>query len=246
MPNPKVGFCGAIATGAVHATTCDPGYYLENGTCHDCGVGYYCTGGTANRLACIDLVPENVPQPDSYLSLSNGSWSDYNHAIKSTDCTCYWYFNDEGRETYMNQRPCEYGPGGNNYTYFYWCRTGYYATNPLGWGDWYTNCAPCDNGPAHSHYTSYSTPSVMYAVESNCPWECDDGYGRVDDRCEPLCATGITHLHVGAASVPLFPVKYTTPAIVVQTTGGVCYGNLTPGNGTGINITVNSTTYHME
>ncbi len=86
----------------------------------------------------------------------------------------------------------------------------------------------------------------MYAVESNCPWECDDGYGRVDDRCVPLCTTGVTHLRAGTAIAPLFPVKYTSPALVMRTSGGTCYGNLTPGNGSGINITIAGTTYHME
>lgn len=86
----------------------------------------------------------------------------------------------------------------------------------------------------------------MYAVESNCPWECDDGYGRMGNRCEPLCATGVTHIRAGDTTVPLFPMKYSSPALVVQTSGGLCYGNLTAGNGAGIYIRVNGTTYHLE
>jgi len=32
-------------------TTCDPGYYMSNGSCTACGAGYYCPGGTS-RTAC--------------------------------------------------------------------------------------------------------------------------------------------------------------------------------------------------
>ena len=86
----------------------------------------------------------------------------------------------------------------------------------------------------------------MYAVESNCPWVCDDGYGRIGDTCQPLCATGITTLRVGDASAPLFTARPSSPALAVQTTNGICYGNLTAGRGTGINVTINGTTYHLE
>jgi hypothetical protein len=45
---------------------------------------------------------------------------------------------------------------------YYYCRAGYYAINPLDWGDWYTDCAPCTNDKlSHSHYTGYSIPSAM-------------------------------------------------------------------------------------
>ena len=73
--------------------------------------------------------------------------------------------------------------GKPDYTYYYWCRTGYYANDPLHRGDWYSSCSPCTNGPENSIYTGYSTPSVMYAVESNCPWQCNAGYYRDGNIC---------------------------------------------------------------
>ncbi|MBD5388661.1 hypothetical protein HDR63_00180 [bacterium] len=242
--------CSAAATTCTLSFSCDPGYYgsSANGdtSCADCGAGNYCTGG-AHRATCAATLPAGAPAPGRITTLANGNWGDRNkHGVKSTDCICEWFFNDETRTNYEQQAVCSVGPSGPTYTYYYECRPGYYADNSLGWGEWYTACSPCDNGPAHAHYTSYSTPSVMYAVESNCPWACDDGYGRVGDTCQPLCATGVTTLHAGDGVVPLFGARPSSPALAVQAHGGICYGNLMPGRGTGLNITVQGTTYHLE
>ncbi|MCQ2581954.1 MAG: hypothetical protein MJ170_03160 [Alphaproteobacteria bacterium] len=90
---------------------------------------------------------------------------------------------DTTRIQYLNETACENGPSGNNYTKYTWCRTGYYAADPLNWSEWYNSCKACTNKPANSYYTSYSTPSTMYAVESNCPWSCDANYYKDGSSC---------------------------------------------------------------
>ena len=177
-------------TNCSYYTSCNGGYYLSGGSCVDCGSGYYCVAGSNKRVSCSTTVKSGSPTPNAIRSLSNGSWSDYNHAVKSSDCNCDWYLSDSTRTQYLNQAPCQDGPSGYDYTKYSWCRTGYYADNPLTFNEWYTSCSPCTNGPANSTYTSYSTPSAMYAVESNCPWQCNAGYYKSGSSC-PAC-TGVS------------------------------------------------------
>ena len=177
-------------TNCSYYTSCNGGYYLSGGSCVDCGSGYYCVAGSNKRVSCSTTVKSGSPTPNAIRSLSNGSWSDYNHAVKSSDCYCDWYLSDSTRTQYLNQVPCQDGPSGYDYTKYSWCRTGYYADNPLTFNEWYTSCSPCTNGPANSTYTSYSTPSAMYAVESNCPWQCNAGYYKSGSSC-PAC-TGVS------------------------------------------------------
>lgn len=246
------GECQATATTCPMTFECSPGYYgasANGGTsCADCGVGHYCTGGT-HRASCESTIKSDAPTPTSIITLSDGSWSDNEHAVTSTDCMCQWKMSDESRVSYMYQSSCEYGPTGPEYTNFWGCRTGYYATGPLNWGDWYTGCAPCDNAPANAHYTSYSIPSEIYAVESNCPWVCNDGYGMTsDNQCASICTAGITQLKVGGITVPLYAMRQTTPGLNIQIPGGdVCYGRMNPGAApNAININLNGTTYHLS
>ena len=164
------------------AVECSPGYYVSGNSCMDCGNGYYCPDGI-NRISCRDTVKPGSPEPNAIQSISNGSWADNNHAVSEWDCVCDWEFEDETRIKYLNEGACPTGPWEPDYTYYYWCRTGYYANDPLHRGDWYSSCSPCTNGPENSIYTGYSTPSVMYAVESNCPWQCNAGYYRDGNIC---------------------------------------------------------------
>ena len=39
-------------TTTTQATSCNPGYYLSNGTCARCMIGNYCVGGTAEPASC--------------------------------------------------------------------------------------------------------------------------------------------------------------------------------------------------
>ena len=167
-----------------YSPSCNGGYYLSNGQCVDCGKGYYCVAGSNVRVSCSSTVPSSAPTPSLIISLSNGSWSDNNHAISRNDCVCDWYFSDETRTQYLNERTCYLGPGGSNYTKYEWCRTGYYASDPLNFNSWYNSCSACTNKPANSTYTGRGTPSTMYAVENNCPWQCNDGYYKDGNTCK--------------------------------------------------------------
>ena len=46
---------GSCGSGSSVCTTCNAKYYLSNGSCAICPAGYYCTGGTADKIACSTL-----------------------------------------------------------------------------------------------------------------------------------------------------------------------------------------------
>ena len=179
-------------------TYCSPGTYNSSTgqtSCSACGSGYFCTGGT-HRASCSTTVKSGAPTPSSITSLSNGSWSDYTHAVKSSDCMCNWNFSDDTTTSYLQQNACELGPVSNKYRKYSQCKTGHYASDPLNWGDWYTSCTACTNGPSNSYYTSYSTPSTMYAVESNCPWACNANYYKSGSSC--AACSGVSFTETGS------------------------------------------------
>lgn len=243
-------YTGAGTTATNCPWECDAGYYgsSANGdtSCTACGSGYFCTGGT-NRELCTSVINYAGTTPDATATYSG--FTDPEHATSSTACVCDFYFHDESRRIYQYEGRCYDGPTGYQYTRYYWCNTGYYASNPLWFNDWYSACTACTNKPANSHYTSYSTPSAMYAVESNCPWECDAGYGLTSSNtCEQLCTAGITELHTGTGLIfNIYTNKNTSPAIHIKPDGSdtVCYVNLSTGAGTNaVNIQYNGTVYH--
>ncbi len=163
---------------------CEKGYWLNgDGVCDSCGQGYYCIGDN-KRQSCRDLIPdEDLQYLITFYGVSNGVWGATYTAMQVDDCVCGWRGSDETRTYYYQESRCYQGRAGPEYNTYSECRTGYYAIGPVYSYNRYTGCAPCTNGPANSHYTSYSTPSVAYAVESNCPWECDDGYTQVGNEC---------------------------------------------------------------
>lgn len=224
-----------------YTTVCDNGYYLDGGSCVECGNQYYCNNN--QRYSCWDVNPH--PNLAAVRSVVDGNWA-ATTAWDASQCICDWHFSDEIRTFYLMETACVNGPIGHTYTHYDYCRTGYYATEPLNWNNWYNNCAACTNKPANSHYTGYSTPSTMYAVESNCPWECDSGYNLTNmNTCAQMCTTGISNLHSNGITVPLYAQKNTAPALSIQTSGGICYANLESGNASGaINVSYSGKTYH--
>ncbi len=261
MPNLNHGFWGAImailtATSA-GAATCDPGYYMESGSCTKCKTGFYCPGDDTAHTCPTDTTDWRK------------IFSNLGHTVQEFGKTKYmsWCINcpisapqhcvvgfDATTTTgvvYVEQPFTGTDYHLNNDFYWYMAKDGYYLSPYRSTSSrvWYRGTKSCTNAPAHAHYTGPGTPdapdgSVLDA--NDCPWECDDGFGRVGDECKPLCNAGITHIHAGTTTAPLFPVKYTTPTLVIRTLGGICYGNLTPGNGNGVNVTVAGTTYRME
>lgn len=218
----NAGYTGSATTNSC-AWSCNAGYYGSsangNTACVDCGKGNYCTGGI-NRATCASTVPAGVPTPSSIISISSGSWDDYEHATGPSDCICDWYFSDETRTQYLNETTCSNGPGGNNFTKYHWCRTGYYATEPLNFNEWYNSCSACTNGPANSTYTSYSTPSSIYAVESNCPWQCNADYYKNGDVCT-ACDSGYSS-----------PAGSTTMSACTKSCSRACTQQTCPANAT--------------
>ncbi len=162
---------------------CDAGRYLKDDTtCVACGEKYYCPGDNS-RISCEEAIPDE----DKDVQHTIYEWTHNSEKTQPEQCLCTWYLSDERRATYCMVTACYQGvpePGSDTeYLLYHNCRVGYYAIGPKNYNNWYSDCAACTNGPANSHYTSYSTPSVIYAVESNCPWECDDGYVRDGDIC---------------------------------------------------------------
>lgn len=74
---------------------------------------------------------------------------------------------------------------------------------------------------------------------------CYDGYVRIDNTCEQMCTAGIRHLHVGDNKNILYARKISTPALCVKYNGSICYGHLTPGRGSGLNVNVDGAIYHL-
>ncbi len=183
-PGRATGAINIMYNGVVYHTLsskCDIGYWLgDDGTCKGCDMFYYCPGDNT-RVSCENTIIEETgfPRPVVY---SEGRVSYYS---APESCMCRWLnLSDERRANYSILGECYLGAqSGDTYVYYSGCNVGYYAIGSRGFNNWYRDCAPCTNGPANSHYTSYSTPSVMYAVESNCPWECGDGYVRTGDAC---------------------------------------------------------------
>ncbi len=207
--------------------SCNAGYYGSsangNTSCAACGSGNYCTGGT-NRATCASTVKSGSPTPESIVSLSSGSWSDYEHAVSSSDCICNWYLSDSTRIQYLNQTTCYNGPSGNNYTHYDWCRTGYYASDPLNFNDWYNICTACTNAPANATYTSYSTPSSMYAVEDNCPWQCNANYYKSGSSCAACSSVSFTETGTDSES--------TTGGTRSRSKSRTCYRTTSPAGST--------------
>ncbi len=164
---------------------CDAGYYLDDdGGCAPCYETHFCPGDNT-RVSCTAAIIDEpaYPIPTIYAEPNPKKYT------RPEQCRCMWDDNlsDERRVRYYIIGYCYRGAAKSlNYVYYYNCRTGYYAIGSHGVGSrYYQDCAPCTNGPENSYYTSYSTPSVQGAVESNCPWECNDGWVRDGDACVP-------------------------------------------------------------
>ena len=202
---------------------------------------HYCIDGVQH--SCLDLdIQDKDFAITAYIKGSVTTASD------PTQCQCNWEFkNGERWDRVLYSRECLYGIDYNYpYVKYDWCKTGYYVTKPKNWGDWYSDCEACTNKPAHSHYTSYSTPSVMYAVEDNCPWECDADYGRSGDTCVPLCNAGATEFHVGNHVFNMYPNSAcASPAIRIGLPNGICCVKLESGPAAGaINVKIGEDVWH--
>lgn len=264
MPKKTVGFFAVVVLGlggvlpphVAQAATCSSGYYLDGDTCRVCAPSagsFYCPGDDM-RYPCPTTNTDYNQFGYTLIDGSEAFWASPETNSVPGNCVGSLYFVDSYGNAFLLESPWN----GENYwsddkdTYlWYYAAPGFYLSNyrSESWEKWYRAVKPCTNAPAYAHYTAPGTadaPDGSVTDANDCPWACDDGYGRVGNVCQPLCTAGLTQIHAGSATVPLFPVKYTSPTLVVHTDGGLCYGNLWPGTGLGINIRITDTTYHLE
>ncbi len=188
----KIAYNGTVYYASSPLRTMDctrANYYLtDGGSCGACGGKHYCPAGTNERISCattfVDQTAQGIPLPTIYSRNGNASGS------TPESCQCQWdnLSNPSiGIEKYFVINYCYMGLRADVASYRYIsyqdCSIGYYASGNRNGNNSYMSCLKCTNGPANSYYTSYSTPSIMGAVESNCPWECNDGYVRDGNTC---------------------------------------------------------------
>ncbi len=246
-----------FATKPVIGAVCGAGTYLQDRSCVICGSGFYCPGDDIRYNCPTDTTNWNQILTDmgyeiiSINIIGPWSWSDVgNNATRAEQCHTDLNFSATIGTGYME--PWFNGTNYDTYRVIYWygAATGYYLSGYwfTSWASFYHSVKQCTNAPANAHYTGPGTPdaSDSSVVDANdCPWACDDGYGRVDNSCVPLCDAGISHPRVGNLTLPLFPRTYSSPTLAVGIGGRVCYGVLYPGRATGaINININGTIYH--
>lgn len=240
-----------VATYAV----CGAGYYLENGECKLCNPGnepFYCPGDDI-RYACPSTDTDYEKLSGwKYLNGLEVAW-----AGKGTASPNFCYSGFRFRDSYGNQVLIECPFNGENY----WCdrRLWYVAANGFYMADysftssydWYSTLRKCSNAPENAQYTGPGTPDAPdgSVIDANdCPWECQDGYGNHNGECVPLCDVGVRTMNTSdGIKFNLYPVRYSTPAIVIKYSDIKCYGVLTPGAAkNSINIQMNDgTQYHV-
>ncbi len=74
----------------------------------------------------------------------------------------------------------------------------------------------------------------------------DDSYPTFCTVFKLTCTGGITAININDVEYPLYDVQTTNPSLAVRTpSGAVCYGNLTPGTDTGLNVNFRGTMFHL-
>lgn len=252
-----ITFATKTAIGAV----CGAGTYPQDGACVNCGSGFYCPGDDI-RYKCPNdtlnwrevLIDRGYDIIDVVGPIGPWSWSASGQSNASAVTECYVGVGFDATIGNGYMEPKFTGMEYNRNSSILWdmAYDGYYLSDY--WFEssnkWYHTIKPCTNAPANAHYTGSGTPDApdgSVRDANDCPWACDDGFGRVDNSCMPLCDAGITHLHAGDATIPLFPRTYSSPALAVGQNGRACYGVLHPGRATGmININIGGIIYHGE
>lgn len=233
---------------------CEPGYYLNNGTCAQCATypePYYCPG---------DDIRYNCPayEPDAETELLSGGTVLQRHSIwsssplSSNSVGCHGDILiqvDIGRylaECTWNGK--NYYEACNNAFLWYYAADGYYLNNFIStsWNDWYANVSPCTNAPANAHYTGAGTPNKDGSSGNDCPWLCDDGFGQTTaGTCAPLC-DGQPKLRTDNIALNIYSGPQSHPGLAIQYKEQVCYVNMVPGKKSGaINLEYSGNIYHL-
>ncbi len=224
--------------------TCEEAQYLNGTVCTNCETGYFCKGGTWTYNGGVQG-RENCPPTaagsdngrnaatDCYVSCSAKSISNGTTTVVNAK----EYYNGSAYPACTFNVNCnaKYGASGNKTSNpsCTLCATGKYSAGGA------NACALC-NIPSNS--TATSNASTI----NGCSWTCNSGYNQTaDNQCGQFCGAGIRHLHLGnGVSIPLYSSARTSPAINVKWNNTVCYGSLSSGKSSGLNVKVGTTTYH--
>ena len=241
-------FCLFSAT----AFACDPGYYDVNGTCTVCTSGYYCPGDDiqyqcpsgqdfcdAATAAELDFVRISCEVRSWSSNGGPGALIEHCRARPKITTNCGQYYYSVLYDTANQSYPF------NSNLVKYWdnvqTTVGHYLTNRYA-DIIYYNCNSCTNAPANAHYTDAGIPDV-----GDCPWACDDGFGKTDDdQCLELYTAGISQLHVDDVTFNIYANKRTSPSLHVKYNDIICYVPIVQGVGThSLHIaTPDGTVYH--
>ena len=243
---------------SAQSATCDIGYHLTDGKCTKCQSGYYCPDENT-ELECprntqdwVAIFTANGYQVESMSQIYYWSWGPNGDAAsRITDCHLGIHIETNTGIFYIE--PVFKGIEYDTATAKLWhiARDGHYLSG-FRWNMWYQGTKTCSNAPAYAHYTGPGTPDEPKsggATDYNdCPWECDDGYGRHGDVCVPLCGGGVRYIKTGGGlQFNLYPVAYSAPALAVKYNNTVCYGVLEMGTSkNAINVNVAGKIYHVE
>ncbi|MDE6571407.1 MAG: hypothetical protein K2L95_04305 [Alphaproteobacteria bacterium] len=243
-------YAGNHAYGADYK--CDAGYYLNgDNQCVTCNQNYepvYCPGDDA-RHPCPTTNTDYNQFGYIYLRGTENAWA-AKGATSQYACKCDIWF----RDTYGNMFLLENGFNGDNYwgprRLWYYAVPGYYLSG-YSWTSaevWYNGVRACTNAPENAHYTAAGTPDAPNGsiVNANdCPWACDDGYGRSGEECVPLCRGGIDKIISNGNSFNIYADVHTSPSLRIGYGGHVCHVNLSPGRAVNaINIEYAGKTFH--
>ncbi len=117
-----------------------------------------------------------------------------------------------------------------------------------------TTMMPIENKVCASGYKSFWLTANCGAGErqnSMCAILCDGdltytGVGTCAALCPGITRDNVTLNMTGGRSWPLYSTRVTAPSVNVQTSGGVCYGNLEQGaQSNTINVTIGGANYHL-
>lgn len=177
---------------------CAIGGYMVNGVCTRCLGGCFCHGDNT-MVSCLYTVPADALEGlSSYYTLPWGSSWLRDSGRNAGGCYCVWSSKcPDGscnRQDIINV--CYLGQYSSpRILYPEWCNTGYY-----------TVCKSCTGLPENATFTGYGENG------DNCPWRCNDGYGRTSvNTCAALCSASFKHIHTSTGlAIPLFSEKYTS------------------------------------
>lgn len=218
-------------------TLCDDGYSRDGSTCTsydaaNCDSGNYKLVGT--ETAFVDVGVNDTCDTTGFtkkLTLMDSLiYLIYNGVLVGSEITLC----DNGYST--DSTTC------SNYTSGY-CPTGYFN---LDTDDGFMTMQ--SSGSCASNYGSYNgTETCGYNPSmTTCLDLCENGLMTTEvGTCASMCTAGGTTLRTSTGIVlPLWSTAQSTPSINIGLSNGVCYVNLEPGTGSGINIQYGGNTYH--